>query len=110
MHVLAAAAAPTASGYGLFLLETAAALALIALAAWAVVRLSNKRFVFGHRGNRLRSLERLSLDVRCSIHLVEVDGEVLLLGVNERGVTVLKTVGALSKADEPASHLPGATP
>lgn len=100
MLVLAATAAPTTSGYGLFLLETAAVLAVIALAAWAAVRLANKKFVFGPRGGRLRTLERLSLDGRSSIHLVEVDGEVLLLGVNERGVTLLKTMDTPQETGE----------
>ena len=92
MLVFSDASTSSASGYGLFLLETVAALALIAVAAWALVRFSGRRELLGRRGTRLRPLERLSLDARRSVHLVQVDDETLLLGVSEHGVTLLKAL------------------
>ena len=75
-------------------METVAALALIAVAAWALVRFSARRDLFGRRTVRMKSLERLPLDARRSVHLVQVDEETLLLGVGEHGVTLLKTLAS----------------
>jgi flagellar biosynthetic protein FliO len=90
MAVFIAASTPSAVGYLVFMLETLAALALIGSAAWAVRRWAGSRPPFSRHGARLRSVERLSLDARRSIHLVEVDGETLLLGVSDQTVTLLK--------------------
>ena len=95
MLVFTAASTSSAAGYGLFLLETAAALGLIALAAWGLVRFANKRLLFGNRGTRLRALERLPLDARNSLYLVEADGAVLLVGVSDRGLTLVKEMNAV---------------
>jgi flagellar biosynthetic protein FliO len=78
-----------ASSYGLFVLETLIALAVIALAGWAVVRFSGQRLSMGGKGRRMRLIERLVLEPRRSIHLVEVDGETLLIGTSERAVELL---------------------
>ena len=107
MFVYAAASTPSASGYGLFLLETVAALALIAVAAWALVRFSARRDLFGKRGTRLKCVERLSLDARRSVHLVQVDDETLLLGVSENGVSLLKSLPAKEKSGNSPSEKGG---
>jgi flagellar biosynthetic protein FliO len=92
MLVFTAASSVPAPDYGLFVLQTVGALGVIAVAAWGAVRFFSKRSVFGRSGTRLRSLERLALDPRRSIHLVEADGETLLIGVSEQSVTLLKTL------------------
>jgi flagellar biosynthetic protein FliO len=90
MVAFIAASPPSALGYLMFIVETVVALALIGLAAWAVRRWSGGRLPFGRQGGRMRSIERLSLDARRSIHLVEVDGQTLLIGAGEHSVTLLK--------------------
>ena len=81
--------AGAATSYGLFILETVIALAVIALAGWAVVRFSGRRFGRGGKNPRMKLIERLVLEPRRSIHLVEVDGETLLIGTSERSVALL---------------------
>ena len=78
-----------ASSYGLFILETIVALAVIALAGWAVVRFSGKRLSVGEKNRRMKLIERLVLEPRRSIHLVELDDEIMLIGTSERSVELL---------------------
>jgi flagellar biogenesis protein FliO len=82
--------AGVASSYGIFILETLIALALIALAGWAVVHFSGRRFGSGGKNRRMKLIERLVLEPRRAIHLVEVDGETLLIGTSERSVALLE--------------------
>ena len=61
-------------------------LALIALAAWAAARFLGPRLA-ARRGNvRMRVVERLALEPRRSLYLVEVDGRPLVVGVSERTI------------------------
>ena len=81
--------AGAASSYGLFILETVIALAVIALAGWAVVRFSGMRLSKRGHNPRMKLIERLVLAPRRSLHLVELDGETLLIGTSERSVELL---------------------
>jgi flagellar biosynthetic protein FliO len=91
MVVFIAASPPSALGYLIFIVETAVVLGLIGLASWALRRWAvGRRPLFGRQGGRMRSIERLSLDTRRSLHLVEVDGETLLISASEHSVTLLK--------------------
>ena len=90
--VLATSGTDIASGYGLFILETLIALAVIAFAGWAVVRFSGQRLLQGQKNRRMRLVERLVLEPRRAIHLVELDGETLLIGTSEHSVRLLKKV------------------
>jgi flagellar protein FliO/FliZ len=78
------------SGYGLLLLETLAALVVIALVAWVAVRLGRGRLGGGRGARRMRIAERLPLEPRRSLYLVEVDGESLLVGSSDGGVRLVK--------------------
>ncbi len=78
--------------YGVFLLETLVALFVIALGAWAVVRFSGGR-INRKKGSRLKVVERLGLEPRRSIYIVEVDQETLLIGVSEGSVQLVKQLG-----------------
>ena len=85
--------ATAASGYGLFLVQTLAGLAVIALAAWAVVRFGGPRLRAGRRRGRMRVIERLPLEPRRSLYLVRVDGEELLVGASEGAVRLVREIG-----------------
>ncbi len=80
------------STYGLFILETLIALGVIAACGWAVVRFGAPRFGLKGRNRRMKLLERLVLEPRRAVHLVEVDGETLLIGTSDRSVHLLKTL------------------
>jgi flagellar biosynthetic protein FliO len=88
-----------AAELGLLALETVAVLALIAVAAWAFVRFVAPR-LRGARGKaRLRVLERLPLEPRRALYVVEVDGRPLLIGVAEGAVTLLKELEPRAPAE-----------
>jgi len=80
-------------GYGIFLLETLLALGIIALAAWALVRFGRGRLFRGKGARRIKIVERLPLDTRRSLYVVEVDGSSLLVGAADGSVRVLKELG-----------------
>ncbi len=100
MYIVYASNLPSASNYGVFIVETLAALALIALAAWTVVRLSNRVRFYGGKSRRIKEIERLSLDSRRTLHIVEVDGETMLLAVSDQSFTLLKTLSCSSVKEE----------
>ena len=85
----------TSWGYGLFIIETLVALGVIALIGYVVVQLSKKRFgIPGKGGGRMRLVERLPLDDKRALHLVEVDGKTFLVGTGEHDVHLLTSVDA----------------
>ncbi len=65
------------------LLQALAVLAAIMLAAWAFKRFIAPRLGLGPRAGRMRVIERLPLEPRRSLYLVEVDGVAHLVGVSE---------------------------
>jgi len=79
---------------GLLVVETVAILSLIAAAAWLFVRFVAPR-LRGVRGKqpRMRLLERLPLEPRRSLYIVEVDGAPHLFGVADGSVRLLKELG-----------------
>jgi flagellar protein FliO/FliZ len=85
---------------GLLVIQTIAVLVLIAVAAWAFVRFLAPR-LRGVRGQaRMRVLERLPLEPRRSLYVVEVDGAPLLIGVADGSVRVLRE---LEPGERPAA-------
>jgi flagellar biosynthetic protein FliO len=84
---------PAWQSYGIFMLETLAALFVVALAAWALARFGGSWFNRGKGNGRLRVVERLGLDPKRAIYLVEVDKEQLLIGVSDGSVRLLKALG-----------------
>ncbi|MFO8071925.1 MAG: flagellar biosynthetic protein FliO [Polyangia bacterium] len=96
--MLSALASETPS-LGRFVLETVGVLALLAVAAWLAVRLLGPRMRSGRR-RRLRVVERLALEPRRSLYVVEVDGLPYLLGVADGSVRLLQ------RLDPPAPEPP----
>lgn len=66
-------------GYGIALLQTLLALAAVCVLAWVVLRWSAKRGL-GGAGRRVKVLERIPLDARRALYLVQIGERVLLLG------------------------------
>ncbi len=87
---LTASGSEVAPRYGFFILETVIALAVIAAAGWAVIRFAGGRLLTGRGNRRMKVIERLVLEPRRSLHLVEVDGEILLVGTSEHSVQLLE--------------------
>lgn len=72
------------TGYGAALLQTLLALIAVCILAWVVLRwASRKGFAMGSTSGRVRVLERVALDPRRSLYLVQVGDRVLLLGAGE---------------------------
>jgi len=66
--------------------KSALVLALIALGAFAFKRFVAPRLVAGRKGARMRIVERLSLEPRRSLYLVDLDGREIVVGFSERGI------------------------
>jgi len=71
------------SGYGISLLQTLLALGAVCILAWVVLRWSAKRGLGLGGGRRVKVLERVPLDGRRALYLVEVGGRVLLVGAGD---------------------------
>jgi flagellar protein FliO/FliZ len=81
------------------LLSTTVALAFVcALAVGALRLLGPRRFL----GKRLRVVEKLPLDARRSLYVVEVDGRQLLLGAGDGPLTLLRELEKPSPLKEVA--------
>jgi len=88
--------------FGPLVAKSVLVLALIALAAYAAARFLGPRLA-ARRGNvRMRVLERLVLEPRRCLYLVEVDGATLVVGVSEHCVAFHRM--------EPAPRPPVAKP
>jgi flagellar protein FliO/FliZ len=84
---------------GLLVVETVAILALIAAAAWLFVRFVAPR-LRGIKGeSRMRVLERLPLEPRRSLYIVEVDGAPHLIGVADGSIRLLKELAPGERAE-----------
>jgi flagellar biosynthetic protein FliO len=81
------------ANYGIFILETLAALAVIAVAGWALVRFGGPRML-NRKGGRLKVLERRVLEPRRSLYLIEVDGRTLLIGASDKSVDLIQVMDA----------------
>jgi len=74
------------TGYGLYLLQTLLALGAVCLLAYVVLRYGARRlYGVGRKGRVLNLVERLPLDPRRSIYLVDVAGRHVLLGTSDQG-------------------------
>jgi len=83
------------TGYGVYLLQTILALGAVCLLAYVVLRFGLNRLYGGSRRGQsqlLRVVERLPLDPRRSLYLVEVAGRYVLLGTGDSGVRFLTEV------------------
>lgn len=71
------------SGYGAALLQSLLALMAVCILAWVVLRWASKSGMGFGRGKRIKVLEKIPLDARRHLYLVEVGGKVLLLGAGD---------------------------
>jgi len=86
------AAAELPGGYGLALLQALLALGAVCVLAWAVLRWAAQRGLGGaSSAQRIKVLERVPLDARRTMWLVEVGGRVLLVGGSDGGSMTLLT-------------------
>ncbi len=87
------------TGYGLYLLQTLLALGAVCLLAYVVLRWVSKRFHgLGRPGGRMRLIERLPLEPRRSLYLVEVEDRRFLVGSGENGITLLSEISDREEA------------
>ena len=93
------APALTWSDYGVFMLETLGVLAAIAAAAWLAVRFGRPHLKGRAKASRMHVLERLALEPRRSLYLVQVDEETMVVGVSERAVELVKTLAPGAPAE-----------
>ena len=70
-------------GYGVALLQTLFALAAVSILAWIVLRWTARRGLGLGAKRRVKVLERVPLDGRRTLYLVEVGDKVLLIGVGD---------------------------
>ena len=85
----AASDADLPGGYGVALLQTLLALAAVCILAWVVLKWAAQRGLGIGAGKRIQIVERVGLDARRALFLVEVEGRVLLLGVGEGAAPAL---------------------
>lgn len=78
-------------GYGAALLQTLLALLAVCILAWVVLRWASRKGLGIGRGKRIRVLEKMPLDARRALHLVEVGGRVLLVGTGDAAAPTLLT-------------------
>lgn len=71
------------SGYGAALVQSLLALMAVCILAWVVLRWASKSGMGFGRGKRIKVLEKIPLDARRHLYLVEVGGKVLLLGAGD---------------------------
>ncbi len=70
-------------GYGIALLQSLLALMAVCILAWVLLRWASRRGLGTGSGKRVKVIERISLDARRSLYLVEIGGKVLLLGAGD---------------------------
>jgi flagellar protein FliO/FliZ len=79
-------------GYGVALLQTLLALAAVCILAWVVLRWGARRgFGVGLGGGRVKVLERVALDPRRALYLVQVGEKVLLVGAGDGAAPAVLT-------------------
>jgi flagellar protein FliO/FliZ len=92
------------TGYGWLLFETLVALAAVCLLALVALRWGLRRLgVPGNtEGGRIRVLERVAIDPRRSLLLIEVGGKVLLVGAGDGPMAVLADIDPATLPASPA--------
>lgn len=104
---LQTAPAPLPSGYGAALVQTLVSLLAVSLLAWLILRWGARRgFALGGRGKHVKVVERVPLDPRRTLYVIEVGGKVLLLGAGDGASPTLLTEltpASIDTATSPAS-------
>ena len=76
--------------YGWFILQTIILHIVIAAAAWFIVRFFPARFNKIAKSSRIKIVERVVLEPKRSLFLVEFDGSTVLLGTTENSMKIIK--------------------
>ena len=84
-HICAA----SLQGYWILVLKTVLVLALIAGGAWAVVRFGGSRLKRFSGPRRMRVIEKLALEPRRSIYMIDIDGKTIVVGVSDMSIRLL---------------------
>ncbi len=90
-------------GYGAALVQTLLALGGVCVLAWVVLRWASRRGLGVGRGQRIKVVERVPLDARRALFLVEVGGKMLLVATGDGAPTLLTE---LDPADVPTPEKP----
>ncbi|MDP3275067.1 MAG: flagellar biosynthetic protein FliO [Deltaproteobacteria bacterium] len=89
------------------IVRTLLGLLLVCVAAWWALRAASQRGLLGPRalGHHARVIERIALDPRRSVVLLQVAKRVLVVGVSEQGLRTLAELSAdeLALESEPKS-------
>ncbi len=104
----ASAARDLPGGYGASLLQSLLALAAVCVLAWVVLRWSAQRGLGLGQGQRVKVIERVPLDARRWVYLVQIGERVLVVGAGDGASPTLLTEMAaadLPDAPEPRSFL-----
>lgn len=106
---LQAATEVPATGYGAALLQMLLALAAVCVLAVVALRWGARGGLgaLGGRGAKVRVMERVSLDARRALYLVQVGDKVLLVGAGDGPLSVLCEVDPKSLPEEPEAHRVG---
>jgi flagellar biogenesis protein FliO len=72
--------------FGPMVAKSALVLALIALGAFTLKRFFGPRLAVGKKSARMRVVERLALEPRLNLYLVDIDGREFIIGFSEKGV------------------------
>ncbi len=86
-------------GYGASLLQSLLALAAVCILAWVVLRWSASRGLGTGAGRRMKVIERVPLDARRWVYLVEIGERVLVVGAGDNASPTL--LAELKKSELP---------
>ncbi len=83
LQASSSAARDLPGGYGASLLQSLLALAAVCVLAWVVLRWSAQRGLGLGQGQRVKVLERVPLDARRWVYLVQIGERVLVVGAGD---------------------------
>lgn len=86
-------------GYGIFLLKLVVGLAIIAAAAWVLVRTLRPQTPIASKSSRIQVLERLVVEPKRTLYLIEVDGQTLLIGSSEKSIQLIRAIHEPARGD-----------
>lgn len=99
------------TGFGAQLFQSVVALVAVCMTAWLVLRWIAQRGPNANRATKnLRVIERVALDPRKSIYLVEAGTRVFLVGASDQSVNALAELSRADLAAPPASGSPSPAP